>query len=286
MEIIRRIFKKKKLLILFFCFDLILTIIQLCAIKICLGNLPIFIIILNIIYFFIYMISEIYFIFILTSLEITSTNLDTTCLYNKTLEKSQDNTKAFKHDFTNILLGMTGYIEDNDINGLKKYHNQLLDDIKLSNSLLTLSPETINNPAIYNILATKYHKADNLGIKINLDIFIDLNSLNMKIYEFSRILGILMDNAIEACNECDDKVINVTIRNDKRKNMQLLLIENTYKDKDINIDKIFEKSYSTKQGNTGLGLWEIRKILKKNNNLNLYTTKNNKYFSQQLEIYC
>jgi len=35
----------------------------------------------------------------------------------------------------------------------------------------------------------------------------------------------------------------------------------------------------------GLGLWEIRKILKKHNNLNLFTSKDDKFFKQQLEIY-
>ena len=35
----------------------------------------------------------------------------------------------------------------------------------------------------------------------------------------------------------------------------------------------------------GLGLWEIRQILKKHNNLNLYTSKDEKFFKQQLEIY-
>ena len=67
--------------------------------------------------------------------------------------------------------------------------------------------------------------------------------------------------------------------------MQLLIVENTYKNKDINTDLIFEKGYSTKAGNTGLGLWEIRQILKKNDNLNLFTTKNNEFFIQQFEIY-
>ena len=94
-----------------------------------------------------------------------------------------------------------------------------------------------------------------------------------------------MDNAIEATSECDNKMINVTFRKDNRKHMQLLVIENTYKDKDVDTDKIFEKGYSTKKGNTGLGLWEVRQILKKNNNLNLFTTKNSEFFIQQFEIY-
>ena len=65
----------------------------------------------------------------------------------------------------------------------------------------------------------------------------------------------------------------------------MLTIENTYNNKQICIDQIFEKNYTTKPHNTGLGLWEVRKILSKNSNLNLHTTKNNDYFSQQLEIY-
>ena len=75
------------------------------------------------------------------------------------------------------------------------------------------------------------------------------------------------------------------IRNEDNKHRQILYIENTYKDKNIDTQKIYEKAFSTKPINTGLGLWEVRKILKKNNNLNLFTSKNDKFFSQQLEIY-
>lgn len=107
----------------------------------------------------------------------------------------------------------------------------------------------------------------------------------MKIYEFARILGILLDNAIESSSECDNKIMNITFRNDAKNNRNLVIIENTYKDKEINIDNIFNKGISSKENHTGLGLWEIRKILNKNNNVNLHTDKNNEYFVQQLEIY-
>lgn len=83
----------------------------------------------------------------------------------------------------------------------------------------------------------------------------------------------------------EEKIINVTFRLDPRSNRQLIIIENTYMNKDIDTTKIFEKSYTTKKNNTGLGLWEVNKILKKNSNLSLYTTKNSNFFIQQLEIY-
>lgn len=180
---------------------------------------------------------------------------------------------------------LDGYIGSNDMEGLKTYYSQLIGDCQKVNNLYTLSPEVINNPAIYSLLASKYHKADELGIKIHLEVFLNLNELNMKIYEFTRVLGILMDNAIEAAYECEDKIINVEIRKDFKVNRQLVIIENTYKEKDVDLDKIYEKGYSSKPNNTGLGLWEVRQILKKNNNLNLYTTKNNIFFNQQLEMY-
>lgn len=248
-------------------------------------SMPTWTTIVSIISLITYFSINLYTMFTVSKLETTSVNLEEAKLYNKTLEILQDNTRAFRHDFSNILQGMVGYMDKNDMEGLKKYYFQLVDDIQHSNNLTTLSPKVVNNPAIYNVLANKYHKADSLGIKIHLEAFLDMNELDIKIYEFTRVLGILMDNAIEAASECDNKIINVTFRKDPNKHMQLLLIENTYKDKNINTDKIFEKGYSTKEGNTGLGLWEIRQILKKNSNLNLFTTKNSEFFTQQFEIF-
>lgn len=277
--------KKKFLLILNLLIGILLIGSQLFIAAFYTSQLPFFITLLNICSIIIYFIVSIYTILTVSKLETTSINLEQAEQHNKTLELLQDNTRAFRHDMTNILIGMGGYIDKNDMEGLKKYHSQLLDDIKQVNNLTTLSPKVVNNPGVYNVLANKYHKADNLGIKINLEVFLDLNDLHMKIYEFTRVLGILMDNAIEAASECEEKIINVSIRKDNRKHMQLLIIENTYKDKDIDTEKIYDKGFSTKEGNTGLGLWEVRQILKKNNNLNLFTSKNDKYFSQQFEIY-
>ena len=118
-----------------------------------------------------------------------------------------------------------------------------------------------------------------------MTFLLDLSTLKMKIYEFARVLGILLDNAIEASNECDEKIVNITFRNDLKNNRQLITIENTYSNKDIDTEKIFEKGMSEKENHTGLGLWEVRKILKKNNNTNLFTSKTDKFFCQQLELY-
>lgn len=215
----------------------------------------------------------------------TTKKLESAEEYNKTLHILHDSVRGFKHGFDNIVTTIGGYIKTNDMDGLKSYYSQLEEDCTKVNNLYVLDPDIINNPGIYNLITAKYNEALEKGIKVNLTVLLDLNDLHMKIYEFARILGILLDNAIESASECDEKILNIVFRNESKNNRNIILIENTYKNKDVDIEQIFNKGVSGKQNHTGLGLWEIRQILKKNNNVNLYTNKNEKYFSQQLEIY-
>lgn len=215
----------------------------------------------------------------------TTKKLESAEEYNKTLHILHDSVRGFKHDFDNIVTTIGGYIKTNDMDGLKSYYSQLEEDCTKVNNLYVLDPDIINNPGVYNLITAKYNEALEKGIKVNLTVLLALNDLHMKIYEFARILGILLDNAIDAASECDEKILNIIFRNEPKNSRNIILIENTYKDKDVDIEQIFNKGVSGKENHTGLGLWEIRQILKKNNNINIYTNKDEKYFSQQLEIY-
>lgn len=252
-------------------------------------KMPIYITITSILSLLAYFVISFYSLLSTDKLDTTTRDLEEAQLYNKTLTILHDSIRGFKHDFHNLVQSIGGYADRGDLEGLRVYYRQLLQDCGRTNNLTALNPEVINNPAIYNVLATKYHKADEIGVQINLGIFINLNEIekHMKIYEFTRILGILLDNAIEAAAECENKIIHVSFRKEQNRRRLLVIIDNTYKNKDINVDKIYEKDFSTKskETNSGLGLWEVRQILKKNNNLNLFTTKSEEFFSQQFEIY-
>ena len=235
--------------------------------------MPIYITITSILSLLAYFVISFYSLLSTDKLDTTTRDLEEAQLYNKTLTILHDSIRGFKHDFHNIVQSIGGYADRGDLEGLRVYYRQLLQDCGRTNNLTALNPEVINNPAIYNVLANKYHKADEIGVQINLGIFIDLNEIekHMKIYEFTRILGILLDNAIEAASECENKIIHVSFRKEQNRRRLLVIIDNTYKNKNINVDKIYEKDFSTKSKttNSGLGLWEVRQILKKNNNLNL-----------------
>ncbi len=251
--------------------------------------LPISLIITSLVVMIIYFVISLYSLFRTNKLEETKQLLSAEKMYNKTLNTLHDNIRGFKHDFNNIIQAIGGYLSTNNIDGLKTYYKDLLEECQLNNNLSLLNPELINNPAIYSLLADKLYKCEKQEIKLNLEVLMDLSSLNIKMYELTRILGILLDNAIEAASKCDKKIVNIIFRKNKKNNTDLIIIQNTYMNKDVNIDRIFEKGYTSKQEEDnkshGLGLWEVRKYLRKNTNLDLYTTKTDKYFSQQFEIY-
>lgn len=278
--------KKSKSIIIFnFIFGFICIFLQgILSVKY-IDILPIEFTFFNFICLLIYFVLSFFSLAKVMSLSTTTKKLESAEEYNKTLHILHDNVRGFKHDFDNIVTTIGGYIKTNDMEGLEKYYSQLQEDCSKVNNLYILNPDIINNPGIYNLLTTKYSEAEENGIKVNLTFLLDLNELHMKIYEFARILGILLDNAIDAASECDEKVLNIFFRNEARNNRNIILIENTYKDKDVDLNQIFNKGITGKENHTGLGLWEIRQILKKNNNVNLYTNKNEKYFTQQLEIY-
>ena len=139
-----------------------------------------------------------------------------------------------------------------------------------------------NNFDIANTIKKVYKKYQGIAEDKEIEIITNIQDA----YEFNgdeRLLENAISNIISNAVMYSPKKAKVFIDfNDK-----VMKIENTYLNKDIDTERIFEKNYSTKSSktNSGLGLWEVRQILKRNNNLNLFTTKNDEFFIQQFEIY-
>lgn len=206
--------------------------------------------------------------------------------YNNNLSAMYDEIRSFKHDFINIIQGLGGYIKTNDLEGLKKMYERLQENLKEINNIEMLNPDIINDPALYNILNTKYGIAKECGVDMEIEVMIDFKELDVDRLDLCRIFGILLDNAIEAAKECDKKEVYIKFYKDLEKDRNLIKIENTYNNRDIDMNKIFDKEYTSKseKNSHGLGLWRAKKILNKNNNLNLSSSKGIT-FVQQLEIY-
>lgn len=249
-------------------------------------KLPTTYVIYNILSGFVFFLVGIYSTNRINKLQITTRELETANLYNSTLSKLVDSNRAFKHDINNIINSIGGYIQLNDMVGLKNYYNSgLLPEIKKFNNLSLLNPDVINSPPLFGLFLAKYNYADTLGVKIELNSFFDYSTINMNIFDFVKIWGILFDNAIEAASKCDDKLVNIHITIDFYNRKQVFKIKNTYFDKNLDINKIFEKDFSTKKVKSGFGLWEIKQILKDYPNVKLIPSIDDSVFTQKLEIF-
>lgn len=69
----------------------------------------------------------------------------------------------------------------------------------------------------------------------------------MDIIDLSRIVGILIDNAIEASIDSSNPFVNLAIIKTDQ-NSTLIIIENSFKDSALDINKLYNKRYSTKKG--------------------------------------
>ena len=205
---------------------------------------------------------------------------------NKRLQENYDSVRSFKHDFNNIMQGIGGYIIAKDIDGLNKMYKSIINECQEINEKQSINSDVITNPAILNLINNKIKLAEQKNVKISVKVYINLETLKVSTYDLCRILGILIDNAIEATIGCDEKLVTIKFLKDKYNNRNLIIIENPYKNYLIDVKKIYEKGFSSKKDKIshGLGLWKVNQILKKNKNIQIYTSRD-KLFKQQLEIY-
>ncbi|OPX49130.1 GHKL domain-containing protein [Clostridium thermobutyricum] len=193
--------------------------------------------------------------------------------------------RKFKHDYINILSSIAGYICDEDMKGLEDYFNKKIAPLNntLENESLKLaSLKNVKATEIKGILTIKTIQAQNKGINIDIEILEEIESISWDTILACRGIGILMDNAIEAAEECNYKKINLALI--KKEKSKIIIIQNTYKHKNINVKKIYEQSYSTKGNDRGLGLSTLKESISKANNIILDTQISEEFFTQIITI--
>ncbi len=178
--------------------------------------------------------------------------------YNDKYSKFLEEYKIYKHNIKNKLLSIKSY-------GNKKV-NDLIDNLVEEETSFTIKNNNIYNlpNGIKGIIAEKLYN-------INIDVVIDnkikndpFAKLSPKAFNsLSECLGIALDNAIEASKETDEPIVIVNLNEDKEN--IFIKIGNNFSN-NIDIEKLGEKYYSTKNRGSGLGLFSIQmnKLVKEN----------------------
>jgi|GEM_PF-709030 len=195
--------------------------------------------------------------------------------YAGSVEALYKEMRLFKHDHKNIMLSIRYYIDNDDLEGLRDYYNNELivslpsgPQYELVNQLTLLK-----EPTLKGLLITKINHAKEKGIQVKLEI--DTFENKIKAIDLTRILGILLDNAIEAAYDTDEPFISIILTKDE------IIISNTYGDQTIDIESLFELGYSKKGSSRGIGLYSLNQTLKKYP-YKLKTSVNEDYFIQRI----
>ena len=207
--------------------------------------------------------------------------------YIESLEKNNNEIRKFKHDFNNIILGLEGYITNNEVDNIKLrdyFYNNIKDfntKIELDNIVLS-HLNNIKVPSIKNLLTNKIISAQNNDFKVNICIEDEIDDFYVNEMQLSRVLGIFLDNSLEAGLELDNNRFLELIILKVNKTI-VIQITNTFKNTNLDIDQINESGYSSKGENRGIGLSSANDIISKHNMI-LNTRIEDNLFKQILTI--
>lgn len=182
-------------------------------------------------------------------------------MYMQALEQVNRDMQTFRHDYANILLSLRGYIELEDMEGLRNYFQEEIVKVEqrtLFKNQVFSQLDRLQLVEIKGIIATKILLADELGIPFNVEVPETIEVISINKIHLSRILGILIDNAIEASASMEQPCINLAFLTVSKKSV--IVIENRFAG-DIEFNRLFEDGYSTKGNDRGKGLPAVRSIL-------------------------
>lgn len=205
--------------------------------------------------------------------------------YTKQVESMYEDLRAFRHDYVNILATLSGYLEKNDIDGMKQYfiENILPTNEKINQGNYHLQKlSKIKEPAIKGLISSKLIYAYNQGIDVFIDIMDEIEEISMKTIDLIRILGIYLDNAIEATLLSERKEIKFNVI--REANSVIIVLANTFEDQGMSFSEMEKHGISSKGEGRGIGLASVKEILKNYNNVCKQTEKKEGYFIQTLII--
>lgn len=175
--------------------------------------------------------------------------------YARRMESLYEEIRAFRHDQRNILATMQHYIDEENTEGLKEYfHKTILRGAPvLSDDGFTLGRlHRLEDDAVKSLLYTKAVAILNHEISFELEIAEKVPLLPMDSLTLCRILGILLDNALEASLDSAEKLLRIAIVTTDT--AVLFSITNSTRPLPVPVSSLLKRGYSSKEGHEGIGL--------------------------------
>ncbi|MBO2535777.1 sensor histidine kinase [Rummeliibacillus suwonensis] len=207
-------------------------------------------------------------------------------MYVEGLEQINRDMQKFRHDYANILLTMQGYLDDNNLEDLKEYFQQHILKVE-SNTLfknkVLANLDNLKITGLKGLIATKALQANEQEIDVSIEIPDKIDNIHMNIIDLTRMIGILIDNAIEANQSVDHKIMNIAFFKTNTGSL-IIIIRNTMEEQILNVTDIYKESFSTKGKGRGFGLANVKQIVERYPQVTMNTRIEDNWFIQEIEI--
>lgn len=169
---------------------------------------------------------------------------------------------SFRHDYKNILSTMEYYMEHKELDKLEEYFRQEI--LPTASSLpgqdFILGRLTqVQVTPIKSLLCSKLCSCQNKQIPFTLSIPKPVTHFPIDVLFLSQILGILLDNAMEAALQTEKPYLEIILL--PQEEHIYIEIKNSTLPLTVPISELSRRGFSTKKGHTGLGLHTAQKLL-------------------------
>ena len=182
-------------------------------------------------------------------------------LYERDLEAIRQEVRSFRHDYKNLLAGLSEQADEGGLDELRAalseldagFDRRIGEKIRASTQL-----GNVRVPQVRSLLLSKLAAMREKKIDCRLEALYPVERIGMDPWDFTRCLGILLDNAAEAALETETPWVEIVLLS--QKDGLSLRVSNPYIGA-IDPDKIWTEGFSTKGEGRGLGLPGYQRIL-------------------------
>lgn len=205
-------------------------------------------------------------------------------LYERDLEAIRQEVRSFRHDYKNLLAGLSEQADEGELDQLRAalseldagFDQRIGEKIQASTQI-----GNVRVPQVRSLLLSKLAAMREKKIDYRLEALYPVERIGMDPWDFTRCLGILLDNAAEAALETEMPCVEIVLLS--QKDRLSLRVSNPYIGA-IDPDKIWTEGFSTKGEGRGLGLPGYQRILAGYPNAAASTSWADGVFVQELTV--
>lgn len=176
--------------------------------------------------------------------------------YRKEVESYMNVIRSQRHDFNFHLHAISGMVSNGKLDECQQYINEMVNLSSNINDIIGIYDSAI--AAMLNIFREKAYIE---GINVDFDIRYSMENIGTPPYEVNKVIGNLLQNAIDETLRHKDFSYGIKILIFKRSGNTVIDVSNIFDRSQTNLEKIFQYGYSSKSNNDGIGLNTVLNIL-------------------------